>query len=316
MLVAATAQRNQSIKIAQRAVLRLQDSTADKAMHCLLLYDLAVWAAASYAAAEQRNKQQGRLDPHHVQLLQQLGLRGLRMLHADRDEQSTLHMRTARLVISRLLSNAASGSTKGSSSSSIRVGGMAGLQPLPAAAGAGSSSSSSSSSCGPLEAAAMLTVMQGMLLPFPGIEAAWFHDAAHTLYWLLDSLAPSARTAAAAVMLQPFVTQLLPAGISALKAAAAAVAGPASSSSSSAAGNALQPPSSTEAVTSPMPVQPPFLDAALVLKLWLSTGDPCRVGCMPQHLVLASTMPYILCSNCWKFCCALQSSMYCIQHHQ
>jgi hypothetical protein len=247
------------------ALPRLQDSIADKAMHHLLLYDLAECAAALDAAAEQHNKQQDRSEPHHVQLLQQLGLGGL-VLEADRGIQSSRtmyavhHMITASMVISN------------------------GLQQLPAAAGA---DCSSSSTCGPLEAAAMLTLMQCMLLPPPGNAAAWFHNTTHMLCCFLDGVTASARTAAAAVMLKTFVTQLLPAGLSALTTAAAAAAiAPDSSSSSTAA--ALQPQTSSAAVTTPMPPQPSVAAAARVLNLWLSTGEHYyySIDCMPQHLVL------------------------------
>jgi hypothetical protein len=214
--------------LTQHTVPRLQDSIADKAMHYLLLYDLAECAAALYAAAEQHKKQQDMPNAHHVQLLQQLGLGGLQ-LKADRSIQrkramyAMHHIMTASKAICNLLSIAASGSnTGGSSSSSSIVGaGAAGVPPLPAAA---AGSEVSSSSCGPLEAAAMQTLMQCTLLPIPGEEATWFHNATHMLWFFLEGLPASACTAAAAVMLQPFVTRLLPAGLSALKAAAAAAA--------------------------------------------------------------------------------------------
>jgi hypothetical protein len=134
----------------------------------------------------------------------------------------------------------------------------------------------------------MLTLMQCMLLPPRGEEVAWFHLAIHVLRCFLDGQTASARTAAAAVMLQPFVMQLLPAGLSALKAAAAAAeaTGPTSS------GN-----SSTAAVTAPMPAQPSFDNAALVLNSWLSTGDACSIdaSAAPSFQL---TLPRILCRTC------------------
>jgi hypothetical protein len=289
----------------QHGVPRLQDSISDKALQYLLLYDLAACAAALYAEAEQRSKQQGRPELHHVQLLQQLGLGGL-VFKADRDIQigrttyAWRHMVTASMGISDMLGGAEGSTTGSTSSSSSRVGEVAtGLQQLPAAAGAegSSSSSSSSSGCGPLEAAAMLTLMQCMLLPLPGEKSAWFHSSTQLLCSFLKGLAPSARTAAATVMLQPFVTQLLPAGLSALKAAAAAAAAAASgtasssSSSSTAARTALQQQPSSAAVTAPMPAQLSFWNAARVLKMWLSTGDHCSIFCMAQHLVIESSVP-------------------------
>jgi hypothetical protein len=220
----------------QHALPRLQDSTADKAVHSLLLYELAACAAALYAAAEQHNEQQDRPEPHHMQLLQQLGLVALEFkadggMQKNRAMYAMHHIKTASMEISSALNDAATGGTTGSSSSSSRVGeGTVEVQPPPAEAAARADCRNSSS---PLEEAAMLTLMQCTLLPPPGAEAAWFQHAVHLLGCFMNVLGASAHVAAAAVMLQPFVTQLLPAGLSALKAAAAAAAAttPASSSS-------------------------------------------------------------------------------------
>jgi hypothetical protein len=291
-LASATQPALQGPAFTQHGMPQLQDSIADEAMHCLLLYDLAACAAALYAAAEQRSQQQSRPEPHHVQLLQQLGLGGL-VLDANSDTQKIRttyamhHIITASMGISSLLSKAASGSTTASSSSS--------------------SSSSSSGSCAPLEAAAMLTLMQCTMLPLPGDEAVWFHNTTHMLGCFLNGLVASARTAAAAVMLQPFVTQLLPAGLSALKAAAAAAeaAGTtSSSSSSSSSAAALQPQTSSAAVTTHKPPPPSFDAAARVMNLWLTTGDPCsgdRCRSTPylhQHFLDCINIPLNLRSAC------------------
>jgi hypothetical protein len=277
----------------QHALPRLQDSTADKVMHSLLLYELAACAAALYAAAEQHNKQQGRPEPHHVQLLLQLGLGGLEFkadesMQKNRATYAMHHIKTASMEISSTLNNAAEGSNTGSSSSNRGGEGTVEVQPLPAAEAA-ARADCRNSSCSPLEAAAMLTLMQCTLLPPPGAEAAWFQHAVHLLGCFVNGLETSARVAAAAVMLQPFATQLLPAGLSALKAAAAAAAAtrpassssavPAASSSSRAAvGTVVKPQTSSAAVTALMPAQLCFGNAARVINTWLSTGNPCSIS--------------------------------------
>jgi hypothetical protein len=150
-------------------------------------------------------------DQHHRVLLQQLGVEWLELMPfaqhigEQRARQPVQFILAASETLGQHLNRAA----LGTSSSSSR----------PATALTAAANSSGSSSSSGVAIAAMQTLLQAALLPMPGEDVSWFEDMGFVLSQLLSRLSGSALAAAAAVMLQPFLTQLMPAGLGAIRSA-------------------------------------------------------------------------------------------------
>uniref|UniRef100_A0A383VLT5 MYND-type domain-containing protein n=1 Tax=Tetradesmus obliquus TaxID=3088 RepID=A0A383VLT5_TETOB len=179
---------------------KLADSAARDALHSLLLVNLALQVMALHeSAAEQRGRQQLLPQQHHRLLLQELGIEWL--VHSD---------------------------LRSRSSSSVKAVGAAVIvlkHHMNLAAAQRDADDSSSSSSSAVESAALLTLLQAALLRAAGYGEDRVGAVATLLECLLLELTPSAREAAAAVLLQPVLTQLLPAAMTAVIAAAQAAAG-------------------------------------------------------------------------------------------
>ncbi|WIA22436.1 hypothetical protein OEZ85_004737 [Tetradesmus obliquus] len=200
---------------------RLVDAAAGGALYYLLLANLGLHAMAlQEAVGEQGSKKQMMPQHHHTLLLRELGIEWVEACLLRKRTSIALSNAAAAMVALRHRMNLAAAvhndDGRGSSSSS---------------SSSSSSRSSSSSTCGTLEAAAMLTILQEAVLVSAGCGDPWFQhyqDLAGILDALegfLVNLKGSAREAAAAVLLQPVLTQLLPARLEALKAAVQAAAG-------------------------------------------------------------------------------------------
>jgi hypothetical protein len=134
----------------------------------------------------------------------------------------------------------------------------------------------SSSSSSAVAAAAMLTLLQAALLPPPGNEVRRFSDRSSVLADFVTQLSESAREAAAAVMLQPILTQLLPAGLMVLKAAKASDSS--SNTAAAPASMAAEERHCDNAAAAATAGKPPLLaSCATLLHALLSTGGLNRL---------------------------------------
>jgi hypothetical protein len=171
----------------------------------LLLLNCALCVARLHTRVSADSSRQVSLpEEHHRVLLQQLGVEWLEhvpfalQIGQHRVQQPGSFLLAASEALSQYMNRAAVGA---------------------------SSSSSSSSSNSAVAKAAMLTLLQAALLPTTGKGVAWIAwiaDMSGVLANFLIQLSGSAVEAAAAVVLQPFLLQLLPAGVSAIMSAALA----------------------------------------------------------------------------------------------
>jgi hypothetical protein len=198
---------------------QLADQLADSAVFGLLLLNFALCVGAMHTRVSQESSRQVPLpDQHHRVLLQQLGVEWLELMpfaqHVgeQRARQPVQFILAASETLGQHLNRAALGTSSSSSS-----------RPATALTAAANSSGSSSSSG--VATAAMQTLLQAALLPMPGQEVSWFEDMGFILSQLLSRLSGSALAAAAAVMLQPFLTQLMPAGLNTIRSAKLAAPG-------------------------------------------------------------------------------------------
>jgi hypothetical protein len=175
---------------------QLADQLADTAVFGLLLVNFALCVARLHARVSADSSRQVQLpEEHHRVLLQQLGVEWLEhvpfalQVGQHRVQQPGSFLLAASEALSQYMNRAA----------------------------VGASSSSSSSSA--VAEAAMLTLLQAALLPTPDKEVPWRADMSGVLANFVVQLSGSAAEAAAAVVLQPFLLQLLPAGVSAIKSA-------------------------------------------------------------------------------------------------
>jgi hypothetical protein len=189
---------------------QLADQLADDAVFGLLVLNFALCVAAMHARVSQESSSQVPLpEQHHRVLLQQLGVEWLQRLpfaqHIGEQQmrQPAQFILAASATLSQHMNRAALGASSSSSTSASAL--------MAAVNSSGSSSSSA------VAIAAMQTLLQAALLPMPGKEVSWFTDMSGLLGDFLIQLSGSAPAAAAAVMLQPFVAQLMPAGLDAIR---------------------------------------------------------------------------------------------------
>jgi hypothetical protein len=168
---------------------------------------------------------------HHRRLLEELGVARLESSSLWKSRSTPLaDIAAAALALSQYMNVAATAGGIGSGSSSGSRANV--LTPSSSSSkaeaegtvsGAGSSSSSGCRwSFSAVEEAAMLALLQAALLLAAGFGAQWLYGMSTILQGFLESLIDPALEAAAAIMMQPFLTQLLPASLTAAKAAAKA----------------------------------------------------------------------------------------------
>uniref|UniRef100_A0A383WFT3 Uncharacterized protein n=1 Tax=Tetradesmus obliquus TaxID=3088 RepID=A0A383WFT3_TETOB len=180
---------------------QMADPAASDALYHLLLLNLALHTRELHeGAAEQTTRQERLPQQHHAQLLQELGVGGLQISAEQHRRQLMEELQMVKVVIGQ--SDRRKRTAEGSSSSGAGAGG------------------GGSSSCRAVEAAAMLTLLQATLLRAAEHDVASVEDMAGIIAHLLAACKGSAREAAAAVLLQPVLTQLLPASLAAAAAAA------------------------------------------------------------------------------------------------
>jgi hypothetical protein len=265
---------------------QLADAAASNALHRLLLVKLAVQTFALHnSVAEQCSGQLVLPHQHHWHLLQELGIAWLEHSNSCKGSASPLvHFAAASLALAHPLNLVAAARQVGegsTSSSSSRAGVPSSSSPFSAASRAGSSSSC----CSAVEEAALLTLLQAVLLLAAGRYTDWFFQISTFVESLLIHLDGPAREAAAAVMMQPFLTQLLPASITFAKAAKEAA-----TEAATEAGNTAPLPLSTAhagttaaAVSASAAQQPPAEQESCLgyvtgaLHVLLGTGGHCRI---------------------------------------
>jgi hypothetical protein len=189
----------------------------------LLLVNIALCVAKLHECVSAESSRQVLLpEQHHRVLLQQLGVEWLQQLpfaESIRELRMRQPMQLFVAVSQSLihhLNRAAEGTGSSSSSSSTSA--------TATAATAAIHSSGSGCSSATVADAAMLTLLQAALLPMPGKELSSLAEWSGLLNIFLMQLSGSAAAAAAAVMLQPMLTQLMPAGLTVITSATRAVA--------------------------------------------------------------------------------------------
>jgi hypothetical protein len=211
---------------------QLADAAASSALYRLLLVDLALCCQVlQESLAAGSSGQQVLPQQHHRQLLQELGVAWLEHSYACKGSSSPMvHFAAASLALANQMNLAAAAARQVGGGSSSSTANALPSSSLSAAGGSAlavdtpNNGGSSSSCCHSLEEVAMLTLLQAALLlaAVPGAE--WFVEVSAVVENFLMSLIGPAREAAAAVMMQPFITQLLPASLTAAEAADAAEA--------------------------------------------------------------------------------------------
>jgi hypothetical protein len=214
---------------------KLADAAASNALYRLLLVKLALCCQAMQEnSAVTASGQQVLPQQHHRLLLQELRVAWLEHSEMRKGNSAPLADIAAATVALRhnmnLAAAAALGNTRSSSSSDSNSNGSSSRSSIlppssaPSAATAtAAASSGGSSSCRftNVEVAAMLTLLQIALLQAAG-SGQWCREIAYIIEGFVMLLEDTAREAAAIVLLQPFLMQLLPASLTAAEAAAQA----------------------------------------------------------------------------------------------
>jgi hypothetical protein len=301
---------------------QLADGGANNALYRLLLLNLAMCClAVQDDTAEQCSRCSVlRVPQHHRLLLQELGVEWLEhsgtckglatpFVHfASVSLALTHHMNLAAAAARHIAGGSSSSSSRAMVvlSSSAAAAAAAGGGSAAAAGTARASSSSSSSCCSGVDEAALLTLLQAALLLAASPYAGWFYRMSVIVGSFVISLDGPAQEAAAAVMLQPFLKQLLPASLAADKADTAGNAATEAATNISVAAMPQVPQSAGQAGAD---------DAAASVDALQETPheDDLCLGCVTTtlHMLLGTGGRHKCCS-----CCGCKSAVwFCVALH-